>query len=193
MFRLLLLVGLLLGHCLPGLAQELTYDALFRGDKVGYMKVSRQVSGGKVILVSETHLNVSFLLSVKLDMTFRSVFEEGKLVESLAESYRDGSLNGRSKGWRQGEAYHVDRDGQRLIVHQPIHHCVTSIHFAEPRNLGHVYSERWGEFLKMEKLPDGRYGLHLPSGEVNYYRYQNNQLTHLVVNHGWFAMEFVLR
>lgn len=175
-------------------AQELIYDAFFRGDKVGYLKVSQQQQGSRTTVKSETVLHISMVLSVDLRVTFESIFEGGNLIQSVTESYRDGELSEQNKGFRSGAHYHVDKDGHRLTVNSPrIEYSVTNIHWIEPKNITQVYSERWGEFLPMEKLADGGYGLHLPSGEVNYYRYSGNIATYLKVNHGWFSMEFKLR
>lgn len=133
-------------------------------------------------------------LSVEILMTFEIEFINGTMVRSLTKSYRDGELDGTSTGHREGTNYIVDQDGTRKTVNSPeIPYCVTNIHFYKPDGVSHVYSERWGEFLKFEKEADGRYGLHLPNGNVNYYRYSGNVVSLLEVNYGWFSMEFRLR
>lgn len=174
--------------------QTLHYDAFFRGEKVGYMKVVENKNGNTSITTSETHLKVSMVLSVEILMTFEIEFTNGTMVRSLTKSYRDGELNGTSNGYRQGPSYIVHQDGTRKTVNSPqIPYCVTNIHFYKPHGVSHVYSERWGEFLKFEKENDGRYGLHLPNGNINYYRYSGDVVSLLEVNYGWFSMEFRLR
>lgn len=176
------------------IAQTLYYDAFFRGEKVGHMKVVEKKNGNSSITTSETHLTVSMVLSVEILMTFEIEFSNGTMVRSLTESYRDGELDGKSSGYRQGAHYIVDQDGNRKTVNSPqIPYCVTNIHFRKPQGVNQIYSERWGEFLKFERESDGRYGLHLPNGNVNYYRYSGDVVTHLEVNYGWFSMEFRLR
>lgn len=158
------------------------------------MKVAEEKNGNTSITTSETHLKVSMVLSVEILMTFEIEFANGTMVRSLTKSYRDGELDGTSNGYRQGASYIVDQDGTRKSVNSPqIPYCVTNIHFYQPRGVSHVYSERWGEFLKFEKESDGRYGLHLPNGNVNYYRYSGDVVSLLEVNYGWFSMEFRLR
>lgn len=174
--------------------QTLHYDAFFRGEKVGYMKVVEQKNGNTSITKSETHLKVSMVWSVEILMTFEIEFTNGTMVRSLTKSYKDGELDGTSNGYRQGARYIVNQDGTEKTVNSPeIPYCVTNIHFYKPHGVSHVYSERWGEFLKFEKESDGRYGLHLPNGNVNYYTYSGNVVRELEVNYGWFSMEFRLR
>lgn len=192
--RLLTLLAFSLTFSSVLVAQDLYYDAFFRGDRVGYMKVSQSNEGEKTIARSETKLTVSMLLSVDLLVQFETEFRNGNMVKSNATSYRDGELNGQSIGWRSGVSYIVNQDGERKTVVAPsIDRCVTTIHWMKPEGQSQIYSERWGQFLKVTKESDGRYGLHLPNGDVNYYRYSGNVATSLEVNHGWFSMEFKLR
>lgn len=175
-------------------AQEYYYDAYFRGDKVGYMKVVKQQEGAITTIHSETNLEVSLVMNVTFFMIFDSEFDQGNLRRSLAKSYRDGDLEGKSTGSRSGDRYIVDQDGERKMVHAPeIVHTVINIHYGRPSGTNQVFSERWGEFLLFEQERDGRYGLHLPNGNVNYYTYSGNVVRELEVNYGWFSMEFRLR
>lgn len=175
-------------------AQDLYYDAYFRGDRVGFMKLSRSMEGETMIVRSETRMTVSMLLSVDLQIQFETEFRNGNMVKSHTSSYRDGTLNGQSIGWRSGVSYIVNQDGERKTVVAPlIDRSVITTHFTKPDGIEEVFSERWGQFLSVSKEPDGRYALHLPNGNVNYYQYSGNLVTSLEVNYGWLSVEFKLR
>lgn len=192
--RLLTLLAFSLTFSSGLVGQNMYYDAYFRGDRVGYMKVSQSREDEKTIARSETKLTVSMVLSVDLLVQFETEFRNGNMVKSKAISYKDGELNGESIGYRSGVSYIVNQDGERKTVVAPsIDRSVTTIHWKKPVGQSKIYSERWGEFLDFTIESDGRYGLHLPNGDVNYYRYSGDVVTSFEVNHGWFSMEFKLR
>ena len=190
-WSLCLLWGWMSVGCLQG--QVLIYDAMFYGEKVGTMTVNRHVSGNQSEIRAETHLAIRALVQTDLKVIYHSVFQDGKLLHSSTENQRDGRVIANSKGWQEGGNYHFTRDGQRRSYSQPIVHSATSMFFLEPRGVSQVFSERIGEYVPLERQSDGRYALKLPSGDINYYTYRNNQLTEIEINYGWFSMTYVLR
>lgn len=188
-----ILTGLMgLYQLLP--AQDLIYDAFFRGNKIGYMEVTQEMRDQQMIAKSVTVLEVTLLFKIKIDIRYESVFVAGNLTRSVAETYRDGELASRTNGYRAGNAYKMERDGEEWSVNAPqIRHSVNNMYWVDPRLMREVYSERWGTFLKVEKQEDNRIALTLPSGDVNYYQYQNNIATFIEVNHGWVSVDFKLR
>ncbi len=175
-------------------AQTLHYD-VYKGDnKVGSMEVVMEVKGDSTLLWSRTKMEISMLFTVELDFRYEAVYHDGQLQRSFTQNYRGGDLKGESRGHREGKAYltRVDEEWKRLDP-APIDYSILSTYFASPQGRSRVFSERWGTYLPLNQLADGRYELEIPDGSRNTFTYQNGRCTALQVNHLLATLDFRLR
>ena len=90
--------------------------------------------------------------------------------------------------------YHISllNDPQKVIT-KPITYSMVSLYFKEPKGVDMVYSERYGEFLDIDKLEDHRYRLYLPDGREIVYNYENGNCVEIEVDHSLTTLYFKLR
>ncbi|MEO0470991.1 MAG: DUF6134 family protein [Bacteroidota bacterium] len=175
-------------------SQTLVYDAWKGSNKIGGMVVSQKPSPGGMTYSSEANMTVRFLISIDLKFTYEAVFVDGNLQSSETKNFRGGDLKDQSIGLREGEMYTTRLNGRNKKLHHPrIEETILTIYYHEPVNLRKVYSERWGDYLKIKPLGNHRYELYLANGDINVYTFKDGICTEIEINHSLGSVYFRLQ
>lgn len=192
------LSALLLTHAVflfSSYAQELVYDAIRNGEKVGYLKVSRDCAGEKCDYNLENHVEVSLIWDFTFETNYQGKYQGPYLVQAFAEQFRDGKMKESAHlSWETDNYKFVRKNKPCKLTCEKVQYSSITMYHHEPQvHHKQVFSERFGEYLPLVKKGPHVYELDVPGGTVNEFTYQNGICTKLKVKHTFGSIDFLLR
>lgn len=177
----------------PAKSQQLQYEIVWKDDSIGYLTADKELQKGGAYYEIESSVLFKFIASVKLDFYFENLFQDGTLQKAQTKNLMNDKLRASSEISWTGQQYQTTVDEETAVLNQKIKHTMTTLYYNEPKNINHVFSERYAEFCAIRPLGKGKYELTLPTGKKNYYSYQNGICTHVEVNHTLATFYFKLK
>jgi len=186
-------IALLTVPCLCLSAQQLSFSIL-KGDKrIGVQRITQTQTG------SETHYRLkgdaSFWAMGKKKLSFIStcVVEDDMVKRAEVKEIVNDKIRSHTVIECDGNSatFISESDDETSQVSRSIPAITISLLMEEPVGVDEIFSERYGEFLKLESMGSGQYALHMPNGRTNIYSYNDDGCQSVAVDH-WFAnIEFV--
>lgn len=188
-----LLACILVLFGLASQAQELTYDVIRNGSRMGTTVVGRTVDGGLVSYALNTKTSFRVLLSFDVVYDLQETFDHDILVEGTSYSTLNGSMQKETSIKKQEGGY------QLVIDHVPtrindlsIRQSVSQVYFQEPTDGQEVFSAYFARYLPFRKLGDHMYLLVSPDGK-NTYHYENGVCVRVDIVRDFASFSQVLR
>lgn len=165
-------------------AQELSYDVMLLGKKIGTTTISKMVENGgeRYKLFSQSTAKVLFVKQSS-EVLFDVFYQGGHLLSSLYKIVKDDE-NLTTTVKKSAQQYHVKSGSAQHTLSSPV--SISSIHlyFKEPVGVSKVFLERIGNFVPITKLATGVYEYTLPDGVKNIYRYKSGKLYEVEIKKG---------
>ena len=98
--------------------QTLIYDAFIRGDKVGEMKVIREVNDEATKIIVDTHIEAHMLVKIEVDFKSSSTYMDNKLLLGKAETRTNGHLKSSVYTVLKDGQYNIDIDGESSKINK---------------------------------------------------------------------------
>ena len=197
MFRVfegVLLTLLLFSVALPVSGQSRIYDVILWGDTIGYMKTNKVGNQSNFVMTVTSEVKFSFLGKRELTYDFSASFANGLLTKGSTRNTMNGDLRSSSKVFKTSTGYDVTVDDKNKQITSRSHRFSTvRLYFDEPRNMDHLFSERFGEECELKYLGNHQYELSLPNGKENIYSYKDGVCTQVEVDHPLATLYFKLR
>ena len=172
----------------PALAisQTVLYDIVIAGRTVGTVKVIQDEANKE---------NPKLRIDAEVSVPFYSgsLRSENQYVDGvLKTSVTDYRVNGRKKekvltSKAASNQYQVDFFGsdedfeKRKDLRHGIFKTIVNLYYEEPVNVSAVYSEKYGQMCKVEKVGEGRYGVVMPNGKRTIYSYKDGKCMEVAV------------
>ncbi len=168
--------------------QQLNYTVKKDGNKIGWLRIERNVDGNKSVLFLESEIKMRVVFLIKVFAIESAIFENAKLVYS--SQFR--KINGATKLNKQTRLvvnkYEVLEDGQkRDIVFPDIGTNLLSLYFGEPINILQVYCDNHQCFAPIRKTDDGGYKVNFPDGNSNCYYYNLGVCTKIKISNTFYT------
>lgn len=190
------LYTLLLFFCVsPAFSQELYYD-VYRGENsIGFLKVNKDCQGSTCTYTLENEVNISMVITVKVELLFKSVFKNGKLVYAETTQKRNDKVKEETKLTLHGSKYLYTKGSQEtwLNIAPMSYTTILMYHEEPPSGTKQVFSERFGEMLNLEHVPHHTYKLHLANGTMNEFDYTARRCTRIQLHHTLSKIDMELR
>ena len=169
---------------------RLRYSVLKDGKEIGKIVASRTVQGQKVVYLVQTDMNVKLILTQKVNYTSRSVYEQGRLIHSVAQSYVNGRLHQSCTTTFANNSYQIETNKGNWNHGRPIQYSGTLLYFREPGQIVQVFSEMSGQNNTVKRTSDHAYVLtDSRSKKQNKYLYKSGILEHATINHTLLDLE----
>ena len=177
-----LLIAILFITALPGFGQpnEINFQVSYKGKVIGVVKAVEQTTGSNAHkeLKTTTHTKV-LIVTLHVESEIDALYENGSLVNGVA--YRQanrGSENIHSTITKVADKkYQVLRNKKLTTLEgKRIDYCVVDLYFREPKNRLLVFSNMYGEFVKIKLIAEGKYKVTSPDKKVSIYSYKNGKL-----------------
>ena len=136
-------------------AQQLKYDVILLGDKVGETIIDVKDSAGY------KHYTLRNTTDVKMLFWHKKSWMATDVVYAQTTN-RSGQLL-------------IEKDGTRTSLNSVVSYSTLPMFYSEPTNIKTVYSERLGEFFDLKKEGNGKYSAHTSSNNA-VYTYANGKL-----------------
>ena len=179
------------------MSQTSFYDVIVAGRNVGFLKVFNDETKNNIEL-QRIESNFKFLF-YSGKYSIQSSYSQGKLLSSVATHHVNGDLKEKTQTKSAVKPlYQVLFSGEdapkndRKDINFPIIRTITSLYYKEPINISEVYSERYAQMCRIEKLSEGSYGVNLPDGKQGVYTYKNGQCREVKTDLSGFKLRIVL-
>lgn len=162
--------------------RALVYDIMRKDDKIGTVLAVKVTNGTQEAIRIETHMNVQFVVSVKVDLVVGNSFRDDVLLEAFMRKDVNGTVKINNSIFRKGNFYNmIDKDRDTTFLHQTLSESVSTLYFEEPVNTTTIFSETFLKLLPLKKTESSTYQLSLPDGNTNYYRYEKGVCTEVII------------
>ncbi len=153
-------------------AQKLNYKIFFNKDYIGNLVAERDIQKERSHYLLKSKMTVDKIINVSIEYRLEGDFVNQKLTRSSAYQKVNNKVQVSSNTQWDGSAYNIQTiDKSTILRNKPIGYNLCSLYFNEPVNVKEVYSDTFGEFLKLKSLGKHRYELQLPDGKKNFYSY----------------------
>ena len=176
-----------------GLSQELMYTISWKDDSIGYLKAEREQVLDNEYYNINSNTEFRVLFSFNLNYQYENEYRKGRLYSASAKN----SLNQKDRDqstiiWQNDHYLLSVNDKIDKLKEQDIWFTVSKLFFNEPRGVDTIFSERFGKFLKLEKLEQGKYVLTKPDGRKNTYIYDKGICRKVIVDNPIITIHFTL-
>ena len=175
-----------------GMSQELMYTITWRDDSIGFLKAEReQIQDNEYYNInSDTEFNILF--SFSLNYKYENEYRKGRLYSASAKN----SLNKKERDqssiiWQNNHYLLRVNDKIEKLENQDIWFTVSKLYYHEPIGINTIFSERFGEFLTLEKQ-ENKYILTKPDGRENIYFYDKGICRKVIVDNPIITIHFTL-
>lgn len=170
----------------------MTYDAYIRGDKVGEMKVVREVNDEATKINVDTHIEAHMIVKIVVDFKSSSTYMNNKLLIGEAETRTNGHLKSSVHTVYKDGRYTVDIDGDAKRISQGDLVGADYYYFELPQNGAKSYALATGGMLNMVRKGQNEfYFEHDDKKEVH--TFKNGVLDQLEISHRLYTVTFKRR
>jgi hypothetical protein len=173
-------------------SQTLIYDAFIRGDKVGEMKVIREVNDEATKIIVDTHIEAHMLVKIEVDFKSSSTYMDNKLLLGKAETRTNGHLKSSVYTVLKDGHYNIDIDGESSKINKDELVGADYYYFEVPENGAESYALATGGILDMVKEDQNEfYFEHDDKKEIH--TFKNGVLQELEISHRFYTITFKRR
>lgn len=172
--------------------QTLIYDAFIRGDKVGEMKVIREVNDEATKIIVDTHIEAHMIVKIEVDFKSSSTYMDNKLLLGKAETRTNGHLKSSVYTVLKDGQYNIDIDGESSKINKDELVGADYYYFEVPENGAESYALATGGILDMVKKDQNEfYFEHDDKKEIH--TFKNGVLHELEISHRFYTITFKRR
>lgn len=159
------------------MGQSYTYDVKAVGINAGTLVVTKKVQNGLEYYTLESHTKVNYVLGkIKVDHITKSTYKNGQLLNSYVRNEKNDEVEYYSSVDFDGSKYNVTNEKGKKTVSRNVDYSICLIFFKEPVDKTEVFSERLGEFGKINPKGNHTYEISLSNGDKYTYYYENGQI-----------------
>lgn len=144
---------------------------LLRDEKVGLLDVRRNIQKSSTEYKLESLIEVDKIINMRVEYRLTAKFTDGALVHSNTWQRSNQKININTTTQKQGDHYLVEKLNKTSTVTEPIDYNLCTLYFQEPVGRKKLWSDSYGQFVKIRPAGIHRYELLLPDGKKNYYTY----------------------
>ena len=190
---LALLITLICFNVKMSHAEALSYSVFKGGDKIGNININRKTNNNITEYFFESNVKLRFIISIEVYDKMKVIFQGPHMLE--AQLYR--TLNGKVKvnnlaTWN-GSYYDMkNKDNEKSTIKQMITLATANLYYTEPKNISHVFSEKFQQMIPIKPIGNKKYTLELPGGNKTTYSYANGVCQMVEADTDWATLKFVL-
>jgi hypothetical protein len=153
--------------------KEATYRIFLNGKLAGQLKFQQRSKGDSVCLVIESQVKTSILFPITILSREEAIYEKGILLYSSIYRKNNGNEKTNQQMRLRGNEYQItNREKKEVFRNYPIRYNMLSLYCCEPRQIYTAYSDKFQQYMPVEKVAEGKYKVSLPDDNYNYYYYK---------------------
>ena len=173
-------------------AQTLNYSVVWKGDSIGIISANKYDSADFNVYTIKSKVEFWFFGIKTINYEYQSLYKQDTLVQAFTKYTRNGDTKAESSVILHDKAYNIMVDGITHIMTSPhpIGSSVTAIYHNEPILLSSIFSERFGEILKVNSPDPNHYFIEKPDGRQTEYYYENGICSKVIVDNFFTSFTF---
>lgn len=171
---------------------ENTYRIMHGDDQIGVLKAQKQQNTTGTTYRILTNVKASLLKEFHITYNLSVQFDTGKMVKAfLKTAVNQRTWDSTHVQW-QDNKYRIDKDGEAAYFMEkpPCTYSTACMYFQKPPSK-QVFSEQYTQKVQVKEVKSNIYKLNLPSGNANYYHYDQQGLAKVVVNDTPVTIRFI--
>ena len=144
---------------------------MLRDEKVGELYVRKNIQKGIVEYRLESLISVDKIINMQVEYKLHARFVDGFLSRSSTWQKSNQKVNINTITQKNGDHYVIEKINKKDIVRESIDFNLCTLYFQEPAGRKKIWSDSYGEFVRIRPAGQHRYELLLPDGKKNYYTY----------------------
>ena len=187
---LITLLILLLGRSLE--AQNLNYSVMWKGDSIGIVSANKYDSAEFNVYAIKSKVEFWFFGIKTIKYNYLTIYKQDTLISAFTRYTRNGDIKAESSIQLHDKGYDiiVDGDSRMITSPHPIDHSVTAIYHNEPNLLTGIFSERFGEMLKVNSPDPNHYFIEKPDGRQTEYFFEDGICSKVVIDNFFTSFTF---
>lgn len=192
-YILLLLLFVLTAVTLQSQQLEINYQIERNGEKIGWMKLSRQTNGEQCTLNLLSEITFRFFLKFSAQLKEYAQFEKGIMQLSKQFQQMNGKIKIDNLIKLEGNNYVITKnEADEIIPVSEVKLNLLCLYFKEPVDNHIVFADNFQRFLPITKTTDGGYKVLFPDGGSNCYYYQSGICYRIFINKSLYSANIIL-
>lgn len=173
-------------------AQNLNYSVMWKGDSIGIVSANKYDSAEFKVYAIKSRVEFWFLGIKTINYDYITIYKQDTLISAHTRYTRNGDTKAESfvRLHDTGYSIIVDGDSRMISNPHPIVHSVTAIYHNEPHLLTGIFSERFGEILKVNSPDPNHYFIEKPDGRQTEYYFENGICSKVVIDNFFTTFTF---
>jgi hypothetical protein len=171
-------------------AQEknLEYAVKRNGSKIGKMSVKEIKEGNRISLRLQSDIKVSFIFSFSAKGIEEANYDNGMLIYSSVYQKFNGNERVNKQIRYVNDAYVIKSNGKEETLNNvKIYYNLLCIYSHEPLSTAFIFSDRFQQFLSIQKLEEHHYKIKFPDGSANEYWFENGVCKKIGIDHSFYS------
>ena len=171
----------------------LQYEVVKGSKPLGIMKAQRYWDGTQEYYHIQSDVEFKLLFSFNVEYEQEEIFQNDTLIEGSGFNKLNGSTQKETTLKKKSSYYNIEFDGIDNHFHEKaIRKSMSQIHFREPSDGEHYFSQHFGQWVTFKKIGEHRYLMVSPDGE-NEYTYENGYCTEIKVVRDYATFYFKMK
>jgi len=153
---------------------SLKYVLIVNNKNIGHVFASQIKEANYIYYKIQSRAKVDIFISFMNDFVMNTTYKDGAMTESFTERRVNEAITDYCKIHFENNIYHIDYKKQKKYLKDyKLQYTVACLYFIEPKGLKTVFSESYGQFLPIKEVSPKRYELTLPTGQKNFYTFND--------------------
>jgi len=173
--------------------QQLIYEGMMKGEKVGEIMAIREVNDENVKINVKTNLEVHLLFKIDMELSSESMYVNQSLMQASSVSKVHDHIHSEVQTIKMNNGYKVNIDGNLKETDRKSLIGTDIFYFEEPVSIDSVYSLALGKMLDVVRGEKSNEYYFENDGAKQFHRYQNGILQELEIDHASYSIVFRLK
>jgi len=172
--------------------ETITFEVVMRNKIVGELIASKEQKKELTIFKSKTQIKTQLLKEINVLYDYTATFSKKKMIHSTADINVNGKAHEKTLTKWNDKNYDITfLKKKKKSVGESIVYSSLKLLFDEPNQVRQSFSEKDGEFHKLELFENNIYKKTNSKGRVNKYFYKDGQLEKAEVNAGIIKFQLI--
>ena len=190
----MIIVLVLIASNLGAQDRKLTYNVVRNGNVIGTLDLVESISNNSIHFLLSSDVKTRFIFTFTVKAREESIYKDGIMIYSSVYRNSNGKIKINKQTRFEGGIYQVSNKGETSQMKiDPIHYNFHGLYLFEPKQLSVVYSDNFGKYMPIIKMPNNKYKVALPDGNYNYYYYKDGICQKVELYNTLYTAQLVLK
>lgn len=177
----------------PELAERIQYEVRYSNSNIGTLTADKYLEDGETKYVIKTDVKKRLIKMFHVVFHLDARFSQGSLTKAEVKSIVNDNVWDYSNLKWQKDCYQVSKEDEEpyKLCKEQAAYSTACLYFKEPKEYSRIFSESYTQYVPIKGNRTDGYTLKLPSGNDNYYHYDEEGLKKAVINDAVIQLTFI--